>query len=177
MIFDKRSLVLFFSNAILLHLMLLINSGITGFGLNLFILGPAFIIAPLYLRADQFFLTTLFSGFWIDSALPIPFGTITLLMLLSGSIMHLTRRRFRVEKNFHPSLLAQLINLVAGLTLFLVSYNCGFGDFYTMLPLSIFEAILSHLILIFLSPWFFNFQRALFILFSAKKDPESLPFV
>ena len=177
MIFDKRSLVLFFSNAILLHLMLLINSGITGFGFNLFILGPAFVIAPLYLRTDQFFLTTIFSGFWIDAALPIPFGTITFLMLLSGSIIHVIRRRFRVEKNFHPSLLAQLINFVAGFTLFLVSCECGFGDFYTMLPLSSFEAIVSHLILIFLAPWFFNLQRALFVVFSAKQDPESLPFI
>ena len=80
MIFDKRSLLLFASNVLLLHLMLLINSSITIAGFNLFILGPIFIIAPLYLRADQFFITTVLTGFWVDAALPTSFGLVTLLM-------------------------------------------------------------------------------------------------
>ena len=75
MIFDKRSLLLFASNALLLHLMLLINSSITIAGFNLFILGPIFIIAPLYLRADQFFITTVPTP-WLDMRHTI-FGEVT----------------------------------------------------------------------------------------------------
>ena len=59
---DKRSLILFISNAILLQLMLMINTSNVWIGINLF-LGPIFIIAPLYLRTDQFFISTLLTGF------------------------------------------------------------------------------------------------------------------
>ena len=89
--------------------MLLINSKITIAGFNLFILGPIFIIAPLYLRADQFFITTVLTGFWVDLRLPTPFGLVTLLMLTIGSFILLIRLRFRAEKNFHPSLLAHIV--------------------------------------------------------------------
>ena len=177
MIFDKRSLLLFASNVLLLHLMLLINSSITIAGFNLFILGPIFIIAPLYLRADQFFITTVLTGFWVDAALPTPFGLVTLLMLTIGSFILLIRLRFRAEKNFHPSLLAHIANLITGATLFYFSVSASFTDFFILFSTSFIELVASHLALLFIAPWFFNFQRALFSIFETKTEPESLPFV
>lgn len=177
MIFDKRSLLLFASNALLLHLMLLINSSITFVGFNLFILGPLFIIAPLYLRADQFFITSLLTGFWVDAALPTPFGLITLLLLTLGSLILLIRLRFRAEKNFHPALLAHLANFITALTLFYFSVSGSFSDLFILLSTSFIELALSHLALLFIAPWFFNFQRSLFSIFETKTEPESLPFV
>lgn len=177
MIFDKRSLLLFASNILLLHLMLLVNSSITFVGFNLFILGPIFIIAPLYLRADQFFITSLLTGFWVDAALPTPFGLITLLLLTIGSLILLIRLRFRAEKNFHPALLAHIANLVTGITLFYFSVSANFADFFILLSTSFIELTISHLALLFVAPWFFNFQRSLFSIFETKTEPESLPFV
>lgn len=177
MIFDKRSLLLFASNALLLHLMLLINSSITFVGFNLFILGPIFIIAPLYLRADQFFITSLLTGFWVDAALPTPFGLVTFLLLTIGSLILLIRLRFRAEKNFHPALLAHLANLITGLTLFYFSVSANFSDVALLLSTSFIELAISLLVLLFLAPWFFNFQRSLFSIFDTETEPESLPFV
>ena len=177
MIFDKRSLLLFASNVLLLHLMLLVNSSITFAGINLFILGPLFIIAPLYLRADQFFITSLLTGFWVDAALPTPFGLVTLLMLSIGSLILLVRLRFRAEKNFHPALLAQIANFITGLTFFYLSVSSNFTDFFNLLSSSCIELIISHLALLGIAPWFFNFQRSLFSIFETKTEPESLPFV
>ena len=177
MIFDKRSLLLFASNALLLHLMLLINSSITFIGFNLFILGPLFIIAPLYLRADQFFITSLLTGFWVDAALPTPFGVVTLLMLTIGSLILLIRLRFRAEKNFHPTLLAHIANFITGITLFYLSTGANLTDFFIPFSTSFIELIISHLALLVIAPWFFNFQRSLFSIFETKTEPESLPFV
>jgi hypothetical protein len=130
MIFDKRILLLFASNVLLLHLMLLVNSSITFAGFNLFILGPLFIIAPLYLRADQFFITSLLTGFWVDAALPTPFGLVTLLMLSIGSFILLIRLRFRAEKNFHPALLAQIANFITGTNFLLFKHKLEFHRFF-----------------------------------------------
>ncbi len=177
MIFDKRSLLLFASNALLLHIMLLINSSITFVGFNLFILGPLFIIAPLYLRSDQFFITSLLTGFWVDAALPTPFGVVTLLMLTIGSLILLIRLRFRAETNFHPTLLAQIANFIAGITLFYLSTDTNLIDFRIPLSASFIELIISHVALLIIAPLLFNFQRSLFSIFKTKTDPESLPFV
>lgn len=177
MIFDKRSLILFASNILLLHVMLLVNSTITFWAFNFFILGPIFIIAPLYLRADQFFITSILTGFWVDAALPTHFGLITILLLIIGSIILLVRLRFRAEKNFHPCLLAHVANLITGATLFYFSASTNLSDFFSLFSTNFIELIASHIALLFVAPWFFNFQRSLFSIFKTKTDPESLPFV
>lgn len=87
------------------------------------------------------------------------------------------RRRFRAEKNLHPSILAHIINFSVGLTIFLISCQNEIENLFTMIPTSIFELFISHIILLFLAPWFFNLQRSFFELLNTKKDPESLPFV
>ena len=178
MIFDKRCLLLFLSNALLFHIMLLINSSITFVGFNFILLGPLFIIAPLYLRADQFFITSLLTGFWVDAALPTPFGLMTLLIITIGSLILITRLRFRAEKNFHPTLLAHAANFTTIMVLFyyLILKN-DFYDLLTLIPVSLIEIVISHLVLIFITPWFFNLQRSLFSIFGAKTEPESLPFI
>ena len=174
MIFDKRSLILFCSNVTLLHLMLLINNSLY---INTLIIGPAFVIAPLYLRSDQFFITSLITGLWFDASMQTPFGLFTFLIILSGLIVLSMRRRFRAEKNLHPSILAHIINFSVGLTIFLISCQNEIENLFRMIPTSIFELFISHIILLFLAPWFFNLQRSFFELLNTKKDPESLPFV
>ena len=105
------------------------------------------------------------------------FGLVTFLLLTIGSFILLIRLRFRAEKNFHPSLLAHVANLIAGLTLLYFSVSANFADFVVLLSTSFIELAISHLLLLFVAPWFFNFQRSLFSIFDTKTEPESLPFV
>jgi uncharacterized membrane protein len=98
-------------------------------------------------------------------------------MLSIGSFILLIRLRFRAEKNFHPALLAQIANFITGLTFFYLSISSNFIDFFSLLSTGCIELIISHLVLLGVAPWFFNFQRSLFSIFETKTEPESLPFV
>ena len=88
------------------------------------------------------------TGFWVDAALPTPFGLVTLLMLTIGSLILLIRLRFRAEKNFHPSLLAHIANLITGATLFYFSISASLSDFFILLSTSFIELVASHLALL-----------------------------
>jgi hypothetical protein len=176
MVFDKRIFIFLFTNGLLIQLMLLVNSGIPFFGLNLFLLGPVFILPPLYLRADHFFITSTLCGLWIDAALPTPFGFFTLINLIIGTLILLTRLRFRAEKNYHPCLLAHIAN-AATFSLLTIAYSLGSNHLFDLILSSLIELSLSHLILMMIAPWFFNLQRVLFSIFDSKTEPESLPFV
>lgn len=176
MLFDKRILIFLFTNYLLLQLMLMVNSGITFAALNLFLLGPLFIMPPLYLRADHFFITSLLSGLWIDASLPTPFGVFTLFTLSIGTLILLTRRRFRAEKNFHPCLLAHGTNILT-FTVLTIFYSQQSGISLNLIVSSLLELSLSHLVLLCITPWFFDFQRLLFSIFDSKTEPESLPFI
>ena len=176
MIFDRRILIFLTTNFLLLHLMLLVNSGITFAAINLFVLGPACILPALYLRADHFFMTAIITGLWIDAALPSLFGMMTVLIPTIGTFILLTRRRFRAEKNFHPCLLAHLANFSLALAIIYTLIIEGASS-YNLVVVHSIEFALSHLILLFVAPWFFNLQRLLFSISDSKTEPESLPFI
>ena len=176
MVFDKRIFIFLFTNRLLIQLMLLVNSGIPFVGLNLYLLGPVFILPPLYLRADHFFITSTLSGLWIDAALPTPFGFFTIMNLVIGTLILQTRLRFRAEKNYHPCLLAHASNAVT-FSLLTIAYSLGSNHSFDIILSSVIELSLSHLTLIVIAPWFFNLQRVLFSIFDSKTEPESLPFV
>ena len=176
MIFDRRVLIFLATNFLLLQLMLLVNSGITFAAINLFILGPACIFPALYLRADHFFVTAIITGLWIDAALPSLFGIMTVLIPTIGTLILLTRRRFRAEKNFHPCLLAHLANFTLVLAIIYTLILEGASS-YNLVIIQSIELALSHLILLFVAPWFFNLQRLLFRISDSKTEPESLPFI
>ena len=68
--FDKRIFIFLFTNGLLIQLMLLVNSGIPFVGLNLYLLGPVFILPPFVLKSRPFFYHIDLCGLWIDAALP-----------------------------------------------------------------------------------------------------------
>ena len=176
MLFDRRIFIFLATNILLLHLMLLVNSGITFAAINLFILGPVCILPALYLRADHFFMTAIITGLWIDASLPSLFGVMTVLVPALGTFILLSRRRFREEKNFHPCLLAHLANSLFAIAIIYTLMLDG-SNFYNAIFPHLIELLLSHLILLLVAPWFFNLQRLLFSISYSKTEPESLPFI
>jgi cell shape-determining protein MreD len=176
MLLDPRAILLFGANALLLYLMLLVNSALAGWSLYLFVLGPMIVLPALYLRHQSYFICTFVSGLWVDAALPTPFGWFTTGFLLAGAFIFMARIRFRAEHNYHPILLAH------GLNLFYVGLLC----FSTGLPewgrvafwgQVLNTVLLSHLALLLVAPWFFNFERMLFSLFHLDVEPEDLPLL
>jgi hypothetical protein len=174
MLLDPRAILLFGANVLLFYLTLLVNSALASWSLYLFLLGPMLVFPALYLRHQSYFICTLFSGLWVDSAMPVPFGLWTIGFLLAGAFVFQMRIRFRAEHNYHPIILAHGLNFFCILLVTLVmgiSYFSNVGFWLQVLVTSLF----SHLALIVVAPWFFNFERMLFEVFHMDTEPEDHP--
>lgn len=176
MYFDLRAILFFFANALLLHLCLMINSALAGFAVYLFMLGPMLVLPSLYMRHSAYFLCILATGLWVDAALPLQFGVFTLGFLVAGAVVFPLRMRFRAERNYHPALIAHATNLFlsAIATISAVGKIEIVSTFWIQLSLTL---ILSHSLLLFIAPWFFNFQRLLLEVLHLDPDPEDLPLL
>ena len=108
MYFDPRSLLFFGANALLLHCMLMLGSALSPWSIFPVLIGPMLIFPVLYMRHSAYFLCALCTGLWVDAALPVPFGLLTGLFLITGAITFMLRNRFRAEENDHPCLLAHI---------------------------------------------------------------------
>ena len=174
MLLDPRAILLFAANALLLYLMLLVNSALAAWSVYLFALGPMVVLPALYLRHQSYFICTFFSGLWVDAALPTPFGLITSGFLLAGAFIFMIRVRFRAEQNYHPILIAHVLNLGCICLLSLSAGLSAWGSaaFWTQV---VTTALFSHLVLLLVAPWFFNFERMLFALFHLDAEPEDSP--
>lgn len=174
MLLDPRAILLFGANALLLFLMLLVNSALAPWPLYLFVLGPMVVLPALYLRHQSYFICTFFSGLWVDAALPTPFGLFTAGFLLTGACIFTLRIRFRAEHNYHPILIGHGLNLfyIAVLSLSAGQPEWGSSAFWIQVATI---ALASHLALLFVAPWFLNFERMLFRLFRLDVEPEDLP--
>lgn len=172
--FDPRCILLFGTNALLLYLVLLVNSTLAAWSLHIFLLGPMLVIPALYLRHASFFLCTVLTGLWVDAALPATFGLFTLSFLALGTAIFTTRYRFRAEQNYHPILLAHACNfaLLILLTLFEGYSLFSSSAFWVQL---IVTATLSHLLMFVIAPWFYNLERLLFRICRLETEPEDLP--
>lgn len=176
MLLDPRAVLLFGANAVLLFLMLLVNSALAASPLYLLLLGPMVVLPALYLRHQSYFICTFFSGLWVDAALPVPFGLCTTGFLLCGAFVFMTRLRFRAEHNYHPILIAHGLNffLIVLLSLAAGSPEWASVAFWTQVATT---SLASHLALLAVAPWFFNFERMLFTLFHLDSEPEDLPLL
>jgi len=93
---------------------------------------------------------------------------------MACSILYTFRHRFRAEHNYHPIVLSHIINLAA-LILVCCKLNYGQLDSTAYWTQVLVTALLSHLCLLFISPWFFNAERLLFNLMHVDTDPVDLP--
>jgi|TARA_B100000497_G_C7359604_1_gene233341 cell shape-determining protein MreD len=176
MLLDPRAILLFGANALLLYLAMLVNSALASWSIYLLILGPMLVFPALYLRHQSYFICTLFTGLWVDAALPSPFGLFTVGFFFAGAFIFLMRIRFRTEHNYHPIVLAHGVNFFC---ILLVTIAMG-SAYMTSLGfwLQVFvTSLASHLALLIVAPWFFNFERMLFTLFRLDPEPEDLPIL
>lgn len=171
---DPRALILFGTNALLLFLTLQVNSALANWSLYLVLLGPMIVLPALYMRHSSFFVCTLATGLWVDAGLPAPFGLFTISFLCIGTLLFMARSRFRTEHNYHPILLAHVINFFAILLLMLAM---GWGLFTSsgFWMHALITLLFSHLALLVIAPWFFNLERLLFEICRVETEPEDLP--
>ncbi len=174
MIFDLRAILLFGSNVLLLYITLIANSALSSWSIYMLLLGPMLVFPALYLRHQHYFNCTLCTGLWCDAALPSPFGLFTILFLISGALIFQFRIRFRANQNYHPIFLSHGINFffilfvaISMSTEYLLSV--GFWLHFVVITIT------SHLTLLIVSPWFFNFERMLFALFRMDDESEDYP--
>ena len=174
MIFDLRAILLFGSNVILLFLTLLVNSALSSYSIYMLLLGPMLVFPALYLGHRHYFICILCTGLWCDSALPSPYGLFTILFLISGACIFQLRVRFRAEQNYHPILLSHSVNfffiIIVSITMSSANLlSAGFWLHFFVITIT------SHLMLLVVAPWFFNFERMLFSLFHLDSEPEDYP--
>lgn len=174
MLFDPRSIVFVAANILLLYLTLLVNTALTSLSLYLLILGPMLVLPSLFLDHRSFFITTLFTGLWVDGALPVPFGFLTLTFVTIGSLLFAFRIRFRAEHNYHPVVLSHVLNfcILLLLTLGLGTEHTGNADYWLQVFITL---ILSHGVLIAVAPWFFNLCRLILELLRMPTTPGTIP--
>jgi len=173
---DPRAILMFGANALLLYLTLLVNSALTGWSIYLLLLGPMLVFPPLYLRHRSYFICTLCTGLWVDAALPAPFGLFTIGFLFAGAFVFLMRIRFRAEHNYHPILLAHGVNFfcIALVTVAMGLPHFASAGFWLQVVVT---SLASHLVLLAVAPWFFNFERMLFALCRMDTKPEDFPIL
>ena len=176
MLLDPRAILLFGANVLLLYLTLLVNSALAGWSIYLFLLGPMLVFPALYLRHQSYFICVLLTGFCVDAALPAPFGLFTLGFLFSGAFIFQMRIRFRAEHNYHPIVLAHGLNFFC---ILLVTLSLGIPNFSSLgFWFQVFvTSLASHLVLLVVAPWFFNFERMLFALCHMDTEPEDFPIL
>ena len=176
MLLDPRAILLFGANVILLYLMLLVNSALAIWSVYLLILGPMLVFPALYLRHQSYFICTFFTGLWVDAALPSTFGLFTLGFLFAGALVFQVRIRFRVEHNYHPIMLAHGLNFfcIVLVTVAMGSSYFSSAGFWLQVAAT---SLASHLALLVVAPWFFNFERMLFALCHLDAEPEDFPIL
>ncbi|MGC6425024.1 MAG: hypothetical protein ACON4O_08585 [Lentimonas sp.] len=174
MFLDPRIIIMLGTNALLLYLTMLLNSALSDWSLYLVLLGPMLVLPAIFLRHRSYFFCMLLSGLWVDAALPVPFGLITIGFLSMGAFIFQVRFRFRAEHNYHPNILAHSCNFgcIVLLTLITGFKHLSVSGFWIQV---VSTSLLSHLLLLIVAPWFFNLQRLLFELCRLETEPEDFP--
>ncbi|MDQ8194837.1 hypothetical protein QEH59_10400 [Coraliomargarita sp. SDUM461004] len=176
MLLDPRAILMFGANVLLLYLTLLVNSALTNWSIYLLLMGPMLVFPALYLRHQSYFICTLLTGLWVDAAFPVPYGLFTIGFLFAGAFVFQMRIRFRAEHNYHPIMLAHGLNFFC---VVLLTLTMGFS--YISSPgfwVQVFvTSLASHLALVLVAPWFFNFERMLFELCRLDTEPEDFPML
>jgi hypothetical protein len=172
---DRRLLVFFLANVLLIFLQAQANHRLAPVSVSLFVPGLLIILSPLYMRGLSALLCVVLTGLWLDVALPgIPFGFSTLFFFALSLFIRHYRKRFHPQQNFHPLMLALLANGIWLLLLWLLNGRGQWLDWHYQLRFWL-DFAASQLILLALGGWFFNLQRSAIYLLGWKIEPEELP--
>lgn len=176
MLLDPRAILLFGANVLLLYLTMLVNSTLAAWSVYLLMLGPILVFPALYLRHQSYFICTLFTGLWVDAAMPSAFGLFTAGFLFAGAFIFQMRIRFRAEHNYHPIMLAHGVNFFC-ILLVAVAMGASYFSSVAFWLQIVVTSLASHLALLVVAPWFFNFERMLFALCNMDPEPEDFPIL
>jgi hypothetical protein len=172
---DRRLLVFFLANALLIFLQAQVNHRLAPVSLSLFVAGLLVVLPPLYMRGISTQVCAILTGLWLDVALPgIPFGFSTLFFLALSLFIRHYRKRFHPEQNFHPLVLALIANGVWLLLLWVLAGRGQWLDWVYQVRFWMDFAV-SQLVLLAIGSWFFNLQRSALYLLGWKTEPEDLP--
>ncbi len=172
---DRRLLIFFLANVLLIFLQAQLNHRLAPVSLSLFVPGLLIVLPPLYLRGLPAQICVVLAGIWLDVALPgIPFGLSTIFFFALSLFIRHYRKRFHPQQNFHPLMLALLANGVWLLLLWILKGKGQWWDWHYHLRFSL-DFAASQLLLLVIGGWFFNLQRAGIYLLGWKQEPEELP--
>ena len=176
MLLDPRIIIMFGANVLLFYLNQLVNSALSDWPIYFILLGPMLVLPAIFLRYRSYFICTLLTGLWIDAGLPGPFGIMTLAFLVMGMCIFQIRFRFRTEHNYHPNILAHACNFgaIIFLTIFAGYEHLTVSTYWIQISIT---ALISHLLILIVAPWFFNLQRLLFEIFHFETEPEDFPIL
>ena len=176
MFLDPRAILLFGANALLIYLTMLVNSALAGWSIYLLMLGPMLVFPVLYLRHQSYFICTLLTGLWVDAALPSGFGLFTVGFLFAGAVTFQMRIRFRAESNYHLTVIAHGVNFFCILLVTIAMGSAHITSLGFWLQVLV-TSLASHIVLLIVAPWFFNFERMLFMLCRLEPEPEDSPIL
>lgn len=159
--FDSRTLIFWAANLLLFFLTMLVNSRLAPLSLYLILLGPMLVLPAVYLKAPSLVLCCFITGLFIDALLPQNFWLFIYGLPIIGLVIQSLRSIFRTETSYRFVLLAQVANF-ACIVLLTITQSIRTGHLLASLPQISVIFILSHLILLAVTPWFLNFERFLF---------------
>jgi len=148
------------------NLLLLLVSGVwqhwtSGSGLTFLVVGLVAVFPALEMSFRRGWLVVGLTGAFWEASLPLPFGSLTLLLWLAHAILFVNRGRFRGE-GVGPSLRAALIvNGMLFLALALL-WNEGRGTELSFWGRVGIDWVLSQAFLLPLGWWYFRFLKSLF---------------
>lgn len=154
---NRRLGIVLLANLLLLWLTEWVGFSLTRFQVTLLIPGLLLAFPALNLKPFPAVLVAALTGLWIDSASPVPVGFHTLLFGFSVGLILQFRHRLHRENRVHGFILTHILNLVLVLGMAIL---LGRGFYLApayWIRLGI-DLLVSHLLLLLITPWFFQLQ-------------------
>lgn len=159
--FDSRTLIFWAANLLLFFLTMLVNSRLAPFSYYLILLGPMLILPAIYLKTPSLVLCCFITGLSVDALMPQDYWLFVYGLPVIGLVIQALRSAFRTEESYRFILLAQVANF-ACIVLIIMTQSIHTGHFFDSLPQISVIFVLSHLLLLAITPWFLSFERFLF---------------
>jgi cell shape-determining protein MreD len=153
----RRLLILLACNGLILWLIHTVNYSLSLYQLTLMAPGLFLVFPSLNLKPVAAFLCGILSGLLLDATFPVPFGLFAILFALGTGLALQIRKRLHRERNAHALALTHGLNVGLVLLLaLLLAPDSLFSATYWLRVLM--DLGFSHLVLLLVTPWFFNLQ-------------------
>lgn len=154
---NRRLGIVLLANVLLLWLVELIHFGLTRYQVTLLLPGLLLAFPALNFKPFPAVLAGALTGLWMDTASPAPFGLHTILFGFSIGIILQFRHRLHRENRTHGFILTHVLNLILGVVLAIFLGRGFYFDPAYWIRIAV-DLLASHLILLLITPWFFQLQ-------------------